>query len=136
MSNFTGVAINPATGQPEQAIFMDNYFGPHLYGVRFADGGVYRESAVVDGAVTGHDPRPPRRGPACAMPCSNAESQETMMTLDDRIEAAVLSVEREIGGRLSDQARNEFRVRLRLWSRGLFPELFDGTAWLAPGRGT
>ena len=47
MSHFTDAAINPATGRLELATFVDNFYGPHKYGVRFADGGVYPEEKVA-----------------------------------------------------------------------------------------
>jgi hypothetical protein len=43
MSTYTAEAINPRTGKMEQATFIDDYFGRRRYGVRFADGQVYRE---------------------------------------------------------------------------------------------
>ena len=39
MSNYTAKAFNPATKQVEQAEFLDNFFGPHRYGVRFGGPG-------------------------------------------------------------------------------------------------
>ena len=42
MSDYPARAINPATGQVEGCLFKDNHFGPNEYGVRFADGQVYR----------------------------------------------------------------------------------------------
>lgn len=48
MSNFTRKTYNPQTGAYEDADWIDNYFGPHEYGVRFADGKVYSVSYVVD----------------------------------------------------------------------------------------
>lgn len=35
MSNFYDNAINPKTGEIEQAFFIDDYFGSHKYGVGF-----------------------------------------------------------------------------------------------------
>ena len=35
MSNYIADAINPITEKVQQAEFLDNYFGPHRYGVRF-----------------------------------------------------------------------------------------------------
>ncbi|WP_417459114.1 hypothetical protein [Kordiimonas sp.] len=42
MSNYFGKAVNPATGEYENAEFLDDHFGRHRYGVRFADGKVWR----------------------------------------------------------------------------------------------
>jgi hypothetical protein len=36
MSDYAGHAINPRTEQVEEAWFLDNRFGRHRYGVRFA----------------------------------------------------------------------------------------------------
>jgi hypothetical protein len=41
MSNYQGYAINPVNGLEEKVMFLDDYFGPHEYGVRFSDGKVY-----------------------------------------------------------------------------------------------
>ncbi len=38
MSNYKGKAINPKTKKIEDAIFLDDYFGGHKYGVQFMDG--------------------------------------------------------------------------------------------------
>lgn len=35
MSHFYSEAIHPETGRPTRALFMDNYFGGHRYGVQF-----------------------------------------------------------------------------------------------------
>lgn len=46
MSNFHRETINPRTGQPEQAAWIDGALGPHRYGVQFADGGFYPADEV------------------------------------------------------------------------------------------
>jgi len=46
MSNFVAPAIHPKTGEIEQAEWLDDYYGRHRYGVRFADGRVYRTEQV------------------------------------------------------------------------------------------
>lgn len=43
MSTFIRRTKNPVTGRFEDAVWMDDYFGRHRYGVRFGDGQVYRE---------------------------------------------------------------------------------------------
>jgi len=43
MSNYRASAINPKTGKGEEATFLDNYWGPSKYGVKFKDGKVYRK---------------------------------------------------------------------------------------------
>lgn len=47
MSNFTRKAINPKTGKEEIAEFLDDYFGQHLYGVKFSDGLVYPKDIIT-----------------------------------------------------------------------------------------
>lgn len=44
MSSFIARAVNPKTKVVEDAEFIDDHFGARIYGVRFKDGGVYRES--------------------------------------------------------------------------------------------
>lgn len=46
MSNFIKKALNPSTGRIETAEFLDDYFGSRIYGVRFKNGFVYRESEI------------------------------------------------------------------------------------------
>jgi len=48
MSNFTSDAINPETGEVETAEFLDDYYGKHRYGVRFADGKTYPETLICN----------------------------------------------------------------------------------------
>lgn len=51
MSNFTRLTINPRTGKAETAVWIENGYGPHRYGVQFADGGFYPADEVeVPGA--------------------------------------------------------------------------------------
>lgn len=38
MSNFTRKTYNPKTGVYEDADWIDNYFGPHEYGVKYQSG--------------------------------------------------------------------------------------------------
>lgn len=44
MSNYTAPTFHPVTGAIEDAVWMDDYFGPHRYGVRFGDGTVHAAS--------------------------------------------------------------------------------------------
>jgi hypothetical protein len=46
MSTFSQPTIHPNTGKVEDATWHDNYFGHHRYGVEFADGAIFPESAV------------------------------------------------------------------------------------------
>lgn len=46
MSHFTRKTNHPETGKTEEAEWMDDYFGPHEYGVRFKDGKVFKESEI------------------------------------------------------------------------------------------
>lgn len=41
MSNYQAPAYHPRTGELQDAMFLDDYFGKHLYGVQFADGKIY-----------------------------------------------------------------------------------------------
>jgi len=41
MSNYTGKAKNPVTGEVEEANFLDDFYGEHQYAVRFKDGKTY-----------------------------------------------------------------------------------------------
>lgn len=42
MSNYHFPAINPKTQQTElDALWIDDYYGPHRYGVQFSDGEIY-----------------------------------------------------------------------------------------------
>ena len=44
MSNYSRLTKHPKTGEFLQAEWLDDYFGPHEYGVRFPDGKVFRAS--------------------------------------------------------------------------------------------
>ena len=47
MSNYTRRTINPKTGEYEDAIWLDNHFGHHEYGIQFInDGSVYEQDEV------------------------------------------------------------------------------------------
>ncbi|MGY3581899.1 hypothetical protein ACVIGB_000029 [Bradyrhizobium sp. USDA 4341] len=54
MSDYPAKAINPATRQVEGCLFLDDHFSKNEYGVRFADGTVYRPWEVhgVDTKLT------------------------------------------------------------------------------------
>ncbi len=39
-------AVNPVTKEWESAEILEDYYGPHKYGVRFSDGKVYPEDDV------------------------------------------------------------------------------------------
>ncbi len=41
MSNYTAKTFHPDTGKLEDADWLDDYFGRHVYGVRFSDGSVH-----------------------------------------------------------------------------------------------
>lgn len=47
MSNYVNWAVHPETGKTEQAEYLDDHFGKHLYGVRFSDGRVFPSGSVV-----------------------------------------------------------------------------------------
>lgn len=46
MSSFIRKTKNPVTGKWEMAQWLDDYFGSHVYGVRFADGNVYNADEI------------------------------------------------------------------------------------------
>lgn len=46
MSSYTALALNPLTNEEEMAEFLDDYYGRHIYAVRFKDGHVYPEAAI------------------------------------------------------------------------------------------
>jgi hypothetical protein len=39
MSTYVDKAINPKTNEPQLALFVDDYFGSHRYGIGFKDDG-------------------------------------------------------------------------------------------------
>ena len=39
MSTYIDTAINPKTDKPQQALFIDDYYGSHRYGVGFKNDG-------------------------------------------------------------------------------------------------
>lgn len=43
MSTYKQITINPKTGKEELALWIDDFFGNHRYGVQFKDGSIYRE---------------------------------------------------------------------------------------------
>lgn len=46
MSSYFDKAYHPQTGKLQDAFFLDNYFGHRRYGVKFADGSVWRSEEV------------------------------------------------------------------------------------------
>ncbi len=51
MSTYVDKAINPKTGKPQLALFLDGYFGSHQYGVGFKDDGT--DASLFDTANKG-----------------------------------------------------------------------------------
>ena len=48
MSCYIAKAINPGNGEVQDAEFLDDYFGPHQYGVRFPGSPhVYRADDIL-----------------------------------------------------------------------------------------
>lgn len=45
MSNYRAPAIHPDTGVDQMADWLDNYYGPYRYAVRFDDGKVFQADA-------------------------------------------------------------------------------------------
>lgn len=41
MSHYQAPAYHPDTGELEEALFLDDCFGKHRYGVKFGDGKVF-----------------------------------------------------------------------------------------------
>lgn len=54
MSNYTAPAIHPGTGVIQDALWLDDYYGPYRYAVRFDDGKVFQ----ADACELPDDPRP------------------------------------------------------------------------------
>lgn len=50
MSSYIKKSQHPETGKMEDAFWMDDYYGPHQYGVKFMDGKIFRE-----GLIPAHD---------------------------------------------------------------------------------
>ena len=48
MSSFTRKTKHPVTGRIQQADWIDDYFGPHEYGIKFPDGKVFTQKEVKD----------------------------------------------------------------------------------------
>ena len=48
MSNFIKKTRNPKTGELEDATYLDDFYGTHVYGVRFPDGSMYREEDLEE----------------------------------------------------------------------------------------
>lgn len=46
MSTYRDLAWNPSTGRIEDALWIDDYFGRHRYGVQFEDGRVWPQKEV------------------------------------------------------------------------------------------
>jgi hypothetical protein len=46
MNSFTLPTIHPNTGHVEDSTWHEAFFGPHCYGVEFADGSVFPANAV------------------------------------------------------------------------------------------
>lgn len=46
MSTYQAPAIHPDTGEIEMALFLDDHFGKHRYGVQFSDGRIFPERVV------------------------------------------------------------------------------------------
>lgn len=46
MSNFRQNTKHPVTGDFEWADWLDNYFGPHKYGVMFPDGKIFNPEVI------------------------------------------------------------------------------------------
>lgn len=41
MSSYAARAVHPRTGKTEAALFLDEFYGPNAYAVRFADGSTF-----------------------------------------------------------------------------------------------
>lgn len=48
MSSYFRLTRHPETGRMEQALWIDDHFGRHRYGVRFQDGKVYPADAISE----------------------------------------------------------------------------------------
>ncbi len=48
MSNYWRMAVNPKTKKMEKAMFLDDYFGHHIYGIQFmGDHHTYHQDEFV-----------------------------------------------------------------------------------------
>lgn len=46
MSNYIAFCRHPKTGKWQWAVMLDDYYGSHRYGVKFADGKVFKDEKV------------------------------------------------------------------------------------------
>lgn len=53
MSNFYKDTRHPITGEIEPALWIDDYFGRHRYGVMFLDGRIFREDEIESDEAAG-----------------------------------------------------------------------------------
>lgn len=67
MSNFYQPTLDPRTKKTVQAEWLDDYFGPHRYGVRFPDGKVFSQREVLDATVQESQARRTRRSIAVCL---------------------------------------------------------------------
>lgn len=52
MSTFNKITKHPETGAMEEAVWMDDYYGRHHYGVKFPDSKVFYEEEIEKGEKT------------------------------------------------------------------------------------
>ena len=76
MSNFIAKAIHPRTGIVEVAEFLDDYFGKHHYGVRFADGATYSARNIISERTLVHSSVEVQKQQAADNIPSNADYSE------------------------------------------------------------
>lgn len=59
MSSFAAPTRHPNTGKVETAMWLDDYFGRHRYGVRFSDGQVFNPETCPELRPERPDPQTP-----------------------------------------------------------------------------
>ncbi len=80
MSCYYQMAKHPVTGIPEEAFWIDDYYGHHEYGVKFSDGQVFRPSVVdkMANVPTIEQVKITNRGPSVTIGCYSKEAAQAL----------------------------------------------------------
>lgn len=98
MSHHNGIARNPKTGNIEKALFVDDFFGRHQYGVTFyGDDEYYTPSEVIASEMELLEERDHWRGVAEGMQVGFENIPVSQGYMDDREAQAGPLVERLVG---------------------------------------